>query len=114
MPQARRMKNVNIFVDVDLTLIDEREVLMSGAVEALRKLKARGCHLYVWSTRGVEGAREIVKRCGIEELIEGIVPKPDIIIDDMPGTCLNPFVFDVNQEESWEKLAKIIVDNYVA
>jgi hypothetical protein len=70
MPQARRMKNVNIFVDVDLTLIDE--------------------------------------------LIEGIVPKPDIIIDDMPGTCLNPFVFDVNQEESWEKLAKKLLDHYVA
>jgi len=25
---ARRMKNVNIFVDVDLTLVDEREVIM--------------------------------------------------------------------------------------
>ena len=58
---GRRMKNVNIFVDVDLTLVDERELLMEGAVEALRKLRARGCHLYVWSTRGVEGAREIVK-----------------------------------------------------
>jgi hypothetical protein len=110
----RRMKNVNIFVDVDLTLVDEREVIMSGAVEALRRLKERGCHLYVWSTRGVEGAREIVRRRGLEQLIEGIVPKPDIIIDDMPGGCLNPFVFDVNQEESWEKLAKKILDHYVA
>ena len=110
----RRMKNVTIFVDVDLTLVDEREVIMPGAVEAMKRLRERGCHLYVWSTRGVEGAREIVKRCGIEELVEGIVPKPDIIIDDMPGTCLNPFVFDVNQEESWEKLAKKILDGYVA
>jgi hypothetical protein len=109
----RRMKNVNIFVDVDLTLVDEREVLMEG-VEALRKLRARGCHLYVWSTRGVEGAREIVKRCRLEDVVEGIVPKPDIIIDDMPGTCLNPLVFDVNQEESWGKLAGKILKDYVA
>jgi len=29
-------------------------------------------------------------------------------VDDMPGTCLNPFVFDVNQEESWEKMAEKI------
>ena len=34
-------------------------------------------------------------------MFEGFAAKPDIIIDDMPGTALNPFVFDVNSETSW-------------
>jgi hypothetical protein len=107
------MKNVNIFVDVDLTLVDQNGALLPGALEALRQLHKRGCHLYLWSTRGVDDVRSLVVKYKIEDVIEGVVPKPDIIIDDMPSTCLNPFVFDVNAEESWQALAKKILDDYV-
>ena len=113
MPQPRKMKNVNIFIDVDLTLVDEMGRLLPGAAEALRALHDRGCHLFLWSSCGVEYSRDIAERNGLLELIEGIVPKPDIVIDDMPGTCLNPFVFDVNVEESWAALAQKILDGYV-
>jgi phosphoglycolate phosphatase-like HAD superfamily hydrolase len=107
------MKNANIFVDVDQTLIDANGKLLAGAPEALMKLKDKGCHLFLWSTNGAEYATKVAQINGLKELFEGFVAKPDIIIDDMPGTALNPFVFDVNNEESWPMLADKILRKHV-
>src|SRR6185312_13055490 len=102
------MKNANVFVDVDLTLIDAHGRMLPGAPEALAKLRDKGCHLFLWSTNGAEYARNIASLYHLTDLFEGFVAKPDIIIDDMPGTVLNPFVFDVNAEDSWPALAEKI------
>jgi hypothetical protein len=107
------MKNANIFVDVDLTLIDANYKLLEGAIEALTKLKDKGCHLFLWSTNGAEYAQKIARLHGLTEMFEGFSAKPDIIIDDMPGTVLNPFVFDVNAEESWPVLADRIIRKHI-
>ena len=107
------MKNANIFVDVDLTLIDANYKLLPGANEALTKLKDKGCHLFLWSTNGAEYAQKIAKLHGLTDLFEGFSVKLDIIIDDMPGTVLNPFVFDVNAESSWPALADRILRKHI-
>ncbi|HSY74720.1 MAG TPA: HAD hydrolase family protein [Dongiaceae bacterium] len=107
------MKNANIFVDVDLTLIDANYKLLEGAIEALTKLKDKGCHLFLWSTNGAEYAQKIAQLHKLTDLFEGYSAKPDIIIDDMPGTVLNPFVFDVNAEESWPSLADRIIRKHI-
>ncbi|HWF18761.1 MAG TPA: HAD hydrolase family protein [Verrucomicrobiae bacterium] len=107
------MKNANIFVDVDLTLVDANGKVLSGAAEALSKMKAKGCHLFLWSTNGAEYARKVAAVCGLSEMFEGCVAKPDIIIDDMPATVLNPFVFDVSHEESWPALAEKIIRKHI-
>jgi hypothetical protein len=44
------MKNANIFVDVDLTLIDANGKLLAGAREASQRLTDKGCALFLWST----------------------------------------------------------------
>jgi hydroxymethylpyrimidine pyrophosphatase-like HAD family hydrolase len=51
------MKNANIFVDVDLTLVDANRNLLTGAAEALTKLRDKGCHLFLWSTNGAATGR---------------------------------------------------------
>jgi len=107
------MKNANIFVDVDLTLIDANGKMLAGAPEALVKLKDKGCHLFLWSTNGADYARKVAGLYGLGDLFEGFVAKPDIIIDDMPGTVLNPFVFDVNAEASWPALAGRIIRKHI-
>jgi hypothetical protein len=58
-------------------------------------------------------AKSMAARHGLEHLFESYASKPDIIIDDMPATALNPFVFDVQQEESWPKLAERILAKHV-
>jgi hypothetical protein len=107
------MKNANIFVDVDLTLVDANGKMLSDAPVALDKLRDKGCHLFLWSTNGTDYARKTAERLGLSEMFEGYAAKPDIIIDDMPGTVLNPFVFDVNKETSWPALAEKIIGKHI-
>jgi phosphoglycolate phosphatase-like HAD superfamily hydrolase len=107
------MKNANVFVDVDLTLVDANQKLLPGAKEALAKLRDKGCHLFLWSTNGADYARKIASLYNLTELFEGFAAKPDIIIDDMPSTALNPFVFDVNGETTWPALAETIIRKHI-
>jgi hypothetical protein len=107
------MKNANIFVDVDLTLVDANKNVLAGAVEALKKLRDKGCHLFLWSTNGADYARKVAELHKLTDLFESYSAKPDIIIDDMPGTVLNPFVFDVHAESSWTSLADRIIRKHI-
>jgi phosphoglycolate phosphatase-like HAD superfamily hydrolase len=107
------MKNANIFVDVDLTLVDQHGHLLNGAREALVKLKERGCHLFLWSSVGAEYARKVAALHGLTDLFESFAAKPDIVIDDMPATVNAPFVFNVHDESSWPALAGRIIAKHI-
>jgi len=107
------MKNANIFVDVDLTLVDANRNLLAGATKALTTLRDKGCHLFLWSSNGADYARRIAELHHLTGVFEGFSAKPDIIVDDMPGTVLNPFVFDVNGEASWPALAERIIRKHI-
>ncbi len=107
------MKNANIFIDVDLTLVDEKGMLKDGAREALVLLRNKGCHLFLWSTGGVEYARKVASLYDLVDFFEGFAAKPDIIIDDMPSTAIAPFIYDVLQEQSWPEMAKKIIGKHV-
>src|SRR5437762_304945 len=73
------MKNANIFIDVDLTLIDADGRLLDGAREALNRLRDEGCHLFLWSSCGAEYCRKIAGIHGLTEVFEGFTAKPDIL-----------------------------------
>lgn len=107
------MKNANIFVDVDLTLIDAEGRLLDGAQDALGRLRDSGCHLFLWSTAGAEYARGVAQRHGLTQLFESFSAKPDIVIDDMPSTVVAPFVFTVQDGASWESVAQEIIERHV-
>src|SRR5262245_57345856 len=107
------MKNANVFVDVDLTLVDESGRLLEGAREALQHLREEGCHLFLWSTGGTDYCRRIASLHWLTDFFEGFAAKPDIVIDDMPSTCVTQFVYDVRQEKSWSALAKRIIEEHI-
>jgi hypothetical protein len=107
------VKNANVFVDVDLTLVDADGRLIDGAREALVRLKERGCHLFLWSTGGTEYCRKVARVNGLEDLFEGFSAKPDILIDDMPHTCVTNLAYDVATEGSWQKVAERILRSHV-
>lgn len=112
-PLRTRMKNANVFIDVDLTLVDESGPLIDGAREALQRLQTEGCHLFLWSTCGADYCRKIAALHGLTELFEGFVAKPDIVIDDMPSICITQCVYDVRQEQSWPALADRIIEKHI-
>ena len=107
------MKNANVFVDVDLTLVDQNPQLLEGAKAGLESLVAKGCHVYLWSTGGAEYCQKIVRLHQLQALVEGCCPKPDIIIDDMPSTALNPFHFDVHRDGGWQKTVEQLLKKHV-
>jgi hypothetical protein len=106
------MKNANVFVDVDLTLVDANGALLQGAREALIRLKERGCHLFLWSSVGIEYAQAVAKRHQLQSLFEGYAAKPDIVIDDMPSTCVAPFIYNV-QTEPWASVTETILRKHI-
>ena len=102
------MKNVNIFIDVDYTLVDHLGRLMPGVADGLRLLRESGCTIYLWSTGGRAYCQEVAARHGVTELFEAFLPKPDIIIDETPHTIVNGFKYDIHDEDDWLKMAERI------
>ena len=109
-----RMKNVHVYVDVDLTLIDELGRLLPDAVEGLLTLREAGCTLFLWSTCGADYCREVAGKYEITPLFEAFLPKPDIYIDDMPSTVFRGLVYDVRSGRGWEAVAAEIARKHVA
>jgi len=62
---------------------------------------------------GVEYARSVAVRHQLTELFEGYAAKPDIIIDDMPSTAVAPFIFNVQEEASWQSMVERIIDKHI-
>jgi len=71
------MKNANVFVDVDLTLVDANGKPLEGARDALRALKNAGCHLFLWSTVGPDYCRKVAEFHRLTDLFEGFTAKPE-------------------------------------
>jgi phosphoglycolate phosphatase-like HAD superfamily hydrolase len=107
------VKNANIFIDNDLTLVDEQGRLLEGVREALQRFQGEGCHLFLWSSVGVEYCRKVATLHNLTDFFEGYVSKPDIIIDDMPSTVRAPFAYNVQEEKSWPTLAELIIDKHI-
>lgn len=111
---SRKMSNVVIYVDVDLTLVDELQRLKRNAWEGLLTLREAGCRLILWSTNGGDYCREIAERHEIAPLFDAFLPKPDLYIDDMPATFLNSRVLNVEDDGGdWQSLADLIVARHV-
>jgi hypothetical protein len=105
---------VNVFFDVDYTIIGFDGSLRPHTVEVFEQLVARGHDVYVWSGVGVRWSE--VRKAGLEPLVCGVYQKPlsdfnagltryevpvvpDFVIDDYPGIvehfgglCIKPYV----------------------
>jgi hypothetical protein len=94
---------MNIFFDVDETILAYDGTLRPHVAETFEKLSAAGHRLYVWSgARTAETVAEVVKQYGLEAYVTetfrkplinpkqtwlqtGIEVQPDFVIDDYPG-----------------------------
>lgn len=107
------MKNVNIFVDVDLTLVDAFGRPLQGAAEGVRRLRQAGCHLFLWSTGGGEYAESVAHRLGIHDCFGALLPKPDIAIDDNPKSLRAFFDFVPSAPDERERMVDTIIDKHL-
>jgi hypothetical protein len=94
------METVNIFFDVDHTIVAyDDHVLRPGVRELFTRLRADGHAVFLWS--GIGARWEIVRAHGLEDLVAGcfdkplyhheamlaplgITVRPDFVVDDHP------------------------------
>lgn len=65
---------MNVFFDVDHTIIDGDDGLRPGVRELFARLRARGHRIFLWS--GIGARWEVVRRHGLEEVVEACFVKP--------------------------------------
>ncbi len=95
---------MNIFFDVDLTIISEDGSLRPGVRELFHDLRSAGHTIYLWSGNGIRWS--VLDRYGLRDLVAGCffkplhsipealarqgLPQPDFCVDDYPE-CVEQF-----------------------
>lgn len=51
-------------------------------IDILKQLKQIGWNIVVWSQGGSDHAERAIEALGIEEYVDAILPKPELIVDD--------------------------------
>jgi hypothetical protein len=121
---------MNIFFDVDETLIAYSGSLRPGARSVIERLVSDGHHVYIWSGRGIRTGD--VHRSGLGDLVSGIYQKPlddfgaglarcgipvipDFVIDDYPGIveyfgglCIRPYHGGAQADDELSSLPALV------
>lgn len=81
------MSNPVVFVDIDDTLVRSvgaKRIPMPSVIAHVRRLKAEGATLFLWSSGGAEYCRATAVEIGLSDCFDGFLPKPTVYIDDQP------------------------------
>ena len=76
-----------IYVDIDDTLIrslGSKRMPITAMAKLVRLLKERGAMLFCWSSGGAAYAREAAQEVGLSDCFEAFLPKPELLLDDVP------------------------------
>ena len=74
---------LNISIDVDGTLLDEKENVHPQTRNQIERLKAEGHRIQLWSTGGADYALRRATEKGLADLFDSFGAKPDVAIDDI-------------------------------
>lgn len=73
-----------IYCDVDNTLIDHNNSPKKNTLKYLEYARSKGAVLYLWSQGGADYCRDIANQLGITHWFKAFLPKPEIVVDDLP------------------------------
>ena len=123
---------MNIFFDVDQTILGLDSSLRPGAREVMQGLIDGGHRVYLWSGMGVR--TEVVKRHKLGPLVSGLYPKPhyshqeklaemgvpvtpDFVVDDDPevvmafgGLWVPPYHFSGTEDKEMERVSRVAME----
>ena len=128
---------MNIFFDMDQTLLGTDDTLRPGVKEVLQRLKDDGHTLYIWSGVGIRwaevhqhGLESVITDCFVKPLQHyvqgreklGLPVKPDLVVDDYPevptalgGIWIRPYLmshhlFHRDGDDEMERVYRIITE----
>ena len=122
---------MNIFFDVDYTIVALDGKLRPGVKELFQRLAEEGHDIYVWSGMGIR--RDTVRYKGLEPWVKdvfekplwdyaqrlkahGVPIRPDFVVDDYPevvaafgGFTVKPFIRNNEDDREMERVYEAIV-----
>ena len=94
----------SVYIDVDNTLINDKDELFPGVVEKLACWKVRYTSVVCWSHSGAEHAKRVCKKHKIDKFFTAFMDKPDVIVDDDPLMIMTfPATLLVKDPHKWWK-----------
>ena len=123
---------MNIFFDVDYTILAVDSSLRPGTGEVFQKLVAEGHRVFVWSGVGMRTAD--IERHGLQDYVAGVFVKPlsdyeaglsalgidvrpDFVVDDYPdivnafgGVVIRPYYFPASDDDEMDRVYRIVAD----
>ena len=69
-------------IETDLNGFKDKGIPNRPAINHLKKMKARGYAVIVWSAGGSEWAEAVVKALGLQDQVDIVMPKIDFHLDD--------------------------------
>ena len=123
---------MNIFFDVDYTILAADGNLRPGTIDLFERLVREGHNVFIWSGVGIRSAD--VTRHRMENLVAGVYQKPledfenglarfgipvrpDFVVDDYPeivdafgGVVVRPYFFSSPEDVEMERVYEAIAD----
>ena len=123
---------LNVFFDVDYTILGIDGSLRPGTMDAFKSIKKQGHNIYIWSGVGVRTYE--VSKHGLESLVCGVFRKPlenfnveikkigipvipDFVIDDYPeivaefgGIHIKPYYYKSQPDDYMLQVPQVIFD----
>ena len=124
--------SLNIFFDVDYTLLSMDGSLRPGTRETFERLVSDGHRIFIWSGVGMRTAE--IQKHDLQDFVSGIFVKPledfdnalpsfgvhvrpDFVIDDFPqivgnfgGIVVRPYYFRAAEDDEMEHIYRIVTD----
>lgn len=124
------LSQLNLFFDVDFTLISSDGSLRPGTRETFQRLTSDGHQIFIWSGVGIRTAE--IQRHQLEEFVTdifvkpqedfeaglltfGVYVRPDFVIDDdarlvmnFGGMLVEPYFFPAESDAEMEKIYSVI------
>ncbi len=76
-----------IYFDINDTLVRSsgaKRIPMPAVIASVRRLKAKGATLYLWSSGGNDYCRKTAEELGLTDCFDDFLPKPTAYVDDQP------------------------------
>jgi hypothetical protein len=110
--------SLNIFIDMDGTLLNSSEEVDPRAKETLRQIRRKmdaeypDSGLYLWSKAGGNYARSKADEHGLAGFFSGFVGKSDVIIDDNPSSVFPRRIILWKDDAQWPSLTSSIFTEF--
>lgn len=100
------VKGDDDYVEIDCEGIVQRHKVLWENVRQLKKHKARGHAVVVWSQGGYKWAEAVVKALNLEPLVDAVMCKPTWVLDDLPPSAWMPLNHLASEKSHENKKAK--------